>query len=379
MNMNLNAKKIIIVSNTAWYLYNFRLGLLYLISNKDYELHIVCPEDEYTAKLINLGFLVHKWGLNRSSINPLNEILSICKLMKIYMSIKPDIVHHFTIKACFYGSICSLLCRTKNVINCFTGLGHLFISTGKKIKLIRKLALPFSRFIFLNKNVKTIFQNNSDREYLLNLKLVKKRNSFVIPGSGVDINHFKPIKKKLNSKSLRLLFPSRIIKEKGIIELITAVDLLNKENIPIKLYIAGRTDQGNRSCITLKEERILKKQKNIIMVGHLDDIRTIYKDIDIVILPSWREGLSKSLLEAAAMGKAIITTNVPGCKEIVEHMKTGLLVRIKSPEELKESIIKLYKNPKLIVELGKAARKKVIREFELKKINNMTIDLYERY
>ena len=143
------------------------------------------------------------------------------------------------------------------------------------------------------------------------------------------------------------------------------------------MYIAGDLDEGNRSSLTHKDLSSLKKLKNIQFLGHLEDMRIIYRKIDIVILPSWREGLSKSLLEAAAMEKAIITTNVPGCREIVEHMKTGLLVNLKDPVQIKNSILKMYNNPYLITKLGKAARRKVIKEFEINKINNLTIKSYE--
>ena len=177
-------------------------------------------------------------------------------------------------------------------------------------------------------------------------------------------------------KFLKILFPSRLIREKGIFELIKACNILWKK-IPIKLFIAGKLDKGNRSCLTEKDIKKLKKQKNIYLIGHVEDMRSIYKSVDIVVLPSWREGLSKALLEAASMEKAIITTNVPGCREIIDHMKSGLLVKKNNPLQIKNSILKLYNEKDLIKTFGKAARIKVKKEFEIKKINNMTITLYE--
>ena len=378
MQKNTNKSRIVLVSNTSWYLYNFRIKLLFLIKSYNYDLFLICPEDEYTEKLEKLGFQIHKWNLHRRSINPFSELIAIYNLSRIYSKIRPNIVHHFTIKACIYGSISALICNVKVIINSFTGLGHFFISNNFRIKFIRKISRVFIRMIFSKINNKLILQNNSDRKKLLKLKITTKNKSIVIPGSGVDLDYFYPQEKIFDRNKIKLLFPSRIIKEKGILELIKACLLLDKEKIPIKLYIAGKLDEGNRSSLTKEEITDLKKLKNVHFLGHIEDMRSLYKKIDIVVLPSWREGLSKALLEAAAMEKAIITTNVPGCKEIVKHMETGLLVNVNNPIQIKESIIKIYDDPGLIKKFGKAARLRVEKKFEVKKINKMTIKEYEK-
>ena len=372
-----NKSKIVLVSNTSWYLYNFRVKLLFLIKSYNYELFLICPRDEYTEKLEKLGFKIYNWDLQRRSINPLKELISVYKLARIYIQIKPNIVHHFTIKACIYGSISAFMCNVKVVINSFTGLGHFFISNNLKIKFIRKISRIFIKIIFSKINTKLILQNNSDRKKLLKLKITTKNKSIVIPGSGVDLDYFYPQEKIFDKNMIKLLFPSRLIKEKGIMELIRACLLLEQDNIPIKLYIAGKLDEGNRSSLNKEEIDVLKKLKNVFLMGHVEDIRNLYRKIDIVVLPSWREGLSKALLEAAAMEKAIITTNVPGCKEIVKHMETGLLVNVNNPLQIKESIIKIYNNPDLLKKFGEAARLRVKKKFEVKKINKMTIREYE--
>ena len=373
-----NKSKIVLVSNTSWYLYNFRVKLLFLIKSYNYELFLICPRDEYTEKLEKLGFKIYNWDLQRRSINPLKELISVYKLARIYIQIKPNIVHHFTIKACIYGSISAFMCNVKVVINSFTGLGHFFISNNLKIKFIRKISRIFIKIIFSKINTKLILQNNSDRKKLLKLKITTKNKSIVIPGSGVDLDYFYPQEKIFDKNMIKLLFPSRLIKEKGIMELIRACLLLEQDNIPIKLYIAGKLDEGNRSSLNKEEIDVLKKLKNVFLMGHIEDMRNLYRKIDIVVLPSWREGLSKALLEAAAMEKAIITTNVPGCKEIVKHMETGLLVNVNNPLQIKESIIKIYNNPDLLKKFGEAARLRVKKKFEVKKINRMTIREYEK-
>ena len=154
MQKNTAKSKIVLVSNTSWYLYNFRIKLLFLIKSYNYDLFLICPKDEYTEKLEKLGFQIYKWNLHRRSINPFSELVAIYNLSRIYLEIRPNIVHHFTIKACIYGSISALICNVNTIINSFTGLGHFFISNNFKIKFIRKMSRFFIRMIFSKINNK---------------------------------------------------------------------------------------------------------------------------------------------------------------------------------------------------------------------------------
>tara|TARA_Y100000589_G_scaffold332181_1_gene390021 strand:- start:4210 stop:5358 length:1149 start_codon:yes stop_codon:yes gene_type:complete len=381
MHLDLKSKdhtKIIITANTGWYIYNFRIDLIKYLNLKNYEMYIICPNDKYSEELKNMGFKVFNWNLNRKSINPLREFYSLLELIKLYSKIKPEIVHHFTLKACLYGTLSASLFRKIKIINTITGIGPLFISKNIKIKFIYLLFNRLFRLIFSNLSNTMIFQNKYDREKFLKLKLTTTNRSVLIPGSGINTEYFKPNNKKIDINEFKLLFPSRIIKEKGIIELIKACKLLWKIGLPIKLFIAGELDLGNRSVLKTKEFKKFKKLSNIFFLGHVENMRDLYREIDVVVLPSWREGLSRALLEAASMEKGIITTNVPGCKEIVEHNKTGLIVNIKSPIEIKNSILKLYKNNNLIKKFGKAARQKVIKNFDVHKINKLTIQEYTK-
>tara|TARA_A100001388_G_scaffold182021_1_gene136343 strand:+ start:12377 stop:13525 length:1149 start_codon:yes stop_codon:yes gene_type:complete len=382
MNLDLQSnekRKLVITANTGWYIYNFRIDLIKYLVSKNYDINIICPKDEYSFKLKNMGLNVYFWELNRKSINPFSELYSLFHLIKLYSKIKPEIVHHFTLKACLYGTLSANLFNKVSVINSITGIGPLFISKDIKLKLIYLFLKRIFRQVFSNLSKKVIFQNNHDRDKYIKLKLTTSNKSIVIPGSGINTDFFKPSNKETNINDFKLLFPSRIIKEKGIIELLQACKLLWEIKLPIKLFIAGKLDTGNRSVLKLKEFKRLKNLKNISLLGHVENMRDLYKQIDVVILPSWREGLSRSLLEAASMEKGIITTNVPGCREIVEHNKTGLVVNIKSPIELKESILRFYNNIILIKKYGKAARQKVIKSFDVNRINNLTINEYNKF
>ena len=382
MNLDLKSKqkiKLIITANTGWYIYNFRIDLIKYLKLKKYEIYIICPNDRYSEKLKNMGLNVINWELNRKSLNPFIELLSILHLIKIYIKIKPNIVHHFTLKACIYGSLSASLFSKTKIINSITGLGPLFLSRNKLIKLVYFVFKSLFRYIFNNLSDRVIFQNKYDRKKYLQLNITSSDKSIIIPGSGINTDYFKPYPKKYDIKEFKLLFPARIIKEKGIIELIKACKLLWEIKLPIKLFIAGELDYGNRSVLKTKELKKLKNLKNISLLGHVDNMRDLYNKIDVVILPSWREGLSRSLLEAASMEKGIITTNVPGCRDIIEHNKTGLIVNVRSPIEIKDSILNFYKNNFLIKKYGKAAREKVIKYFDIKRINSLTLRAYNKF
>tara|TARA_Y100000739_G_C20588962_1_gene456871 strand:- start:333 stop:1469 length:1137 start_codon:yes stop_codon:yes gene_type:complete len=368
---------ICLVSNTGWYLFNFKSELILDLKKKGYELNLVCPRDKYSLFLKEKGFKIHYWDLKSFSINPINEIISIIKLHLIYKKIKPDLVHHFTVKPIMYGSIVSSINKIPNILNSITGLGHIFLSKNFKAYFIRKIIVIFYKIYLNKKQFTTIFQNFSDKELFTKLRVLKSGRSLCIRGSGVNTKFFYPSKKQTLNKDgkIKILFPSRILKEKGILELIKACHLLKKENYDYTLFIAGDI-QYIKDKKLLNDFRKLLQGLSVEILGEVSNMKSIYKDMDLVILPSWREGLSKALLEAASMQKGIITTNTPGCSDIVIHGETGLVVPIKQPESIFLAVKLFIKYPVLIEKFGQAARKRVLKKFSSSIINNQTIKLY---
>ena len=374
-------KKIAIVANSCWYVYNFRRELLRAILYSKYQITIIAPYDNYTKLLEEMGFSVCLWDLKRSSINPINELSSILNLVYYLNREKPDLVHNFTIKSCLYGMIASRLCKVKNIINSITGLGHLFLSNSIKMRIIRILMRPLYIYLFNLRGCYTIFQNIHDQRFLKKFAILRNiNNSFLIEGSGVDIDLFHP--KKNNhfklSEPLKLLFPSRIIREKGFEELLIAYASLLKKDENIELYIAGEIDEGNRSSLVLEDKKNLSLNKKIKFLGHSSNMEKVYSECDIVILPSWREGLSRSLIEAGAMGKAIITTDVPGCRDVVDHGINGILIPVKDPKAIESAVLFIIKNKNIAKIYGKNIRKKVEKKFDVKIINRKTINIYNQ-
>ena len=376
----MKSKKVILLSNTSWYLYNFKSELIKNLLKEGYELTLIAPYDKYT-ELFSKEITFKNWELNRRSLNPFREILSIYELFLIYKSIQPDYCHHFTIKACIYGTIASKICNVKNVLNAHTGLIST-ISTLKKTYLlpIRCIFYLILKIFILDGNSVNIFQNKEDFDQFNKLKGKKIKYSIIIPGSGVDTEFFKLTKsRKISKKKKSILFPARLIKEKGLQELILACKLLWKEGYDFQLNLAGFFDLGNNSSFNKHEISNLKSYRNISFLGHIENIKEVYEESDIVVLPSWREGLSKSLIEAASMECSIITTDVPGCKDVIDHGINGMLVPVRDVSSLKLAIEFILLNPELSLKFGRNARKKVLEKFTVSKINEQTMKVYSQF
>jgi glycosyltransferase involved in cell wall biosynthesis len=376
----MSTPKVLLVANTSWYLYNFRLPLIRDLRGRGIDVALVAPHDAYTPMLEAEGFTVHPWLVARSSVNPLSEAHALIDLLRIYRREKPDLVHHFTIKACLYGTVAAKGARVYRVINAVTGLGHVFLGTRKRSRLLRKAIKPVYRAAFNARRSMVVFQNADDQEKLIQLGLTDGEHARLIRGSGVDINRFKPSADSAGQfhVPLQLLFPSRLIREKGIAELLQACRSLWADGVELELLVAGALDSGNRSALTPAELAELRANQCIRCLGHVEDMQRVYAASDIVVLPSWREGLSRSLIEAAAMELPIITTDVPGCRDVVDHGISGLLVPQRDARSLVLAIRLLLENPALAKRLGKAARQKVVAEFQVSLVNESTLQQYSR-
>ncbi|MDG2286134.1 MAG: glycosyltransferase family 4 protein [Alphaproteobacteria bacterium] len=372
--------KILLTANTSWYLYNFRLPLLRALRDRGYEVELVAPHDDHTALLQSQGFTVHSWLLDRSSVNPLNEVYALVDLIRIYRRERPDLVHHFTIKACLYGTIAAKAARVYRVVNAVTGLGHVFLGTKKRSRLLRSAIKPVYKAAFKARRATVVFQNADDQEKLIQMGITEGERAHLIRGSGVDIDLFKPNEDSCGhfQNPLRLLFPSRLIREKGTTELLQACRQLWDYGIELELLVAGALDSGNRSSLTIADLKELQNNPRIRCLGHVEDMHALYAASDIVVLPSWREGLSRALIEAAAMERPIITTDVPGCRDVVDHGVTGLLVAVRDGRSIELAIRLMLEHPDLARSFGKAARKKVVSEFQVSLVNDSTLLQYQR-
>lgn len=375
-------KKIFLVSRCAWTLYNFRAGLIHALKDTG---HIVVAAgaggDGYESKVESLGIVYVRLPIDKRGMHPGADLKLFWNLYRWYRRERPDIVHHFTIKPVIYGSIAARIAGVPKIVNTVTGLGYVF--TEEKgfllrtvVKLIYRLALSCATFTF--------FQNKEDQALFLKKHMVSYKKSGLLRGSGVDIKRFSPqyglnkSKVILHEKSLTFLMIARLLRHKGVYEFVEAARLLKLNYKDVKFQLLGGRDERNPSVVSKKDLEIWKKEGVVEWLGEAEDIRPLLADADVVVLPSYREGTPRSLLEAAAMGKPLVASDVVGCREVVEDGMNGFLVPPKDGVSLAVAMEKMIQNPRLCFQMGMAGREKIVREFDEVKVVEKIINFYDR-
>ena len=368
-------KNIAITANTSWYIYNFRKNTILELLRSGYNVFVIAPYDDYSTKLINLGCEYNNIFIDRYGTNIFNDIRTTIDFYLIFRKIKVKVVLNFTNKNNIYSTIAAYLNKSK-IVNNISGMG---ISFTKKtltyfiLKYLYKFSQPLADVIF--------FQNNEDKIYFKRNNIAKNVDQILIPGSGVDLKRFKFATKK-NINKLNFLLASRLLKEKGIYFYYEAARYFKKKYAEkVEFNLIGFIDKQNPSSIRLEEIRLWEKSKIINYLGSSDSIELIMKNMDCIVLPSYySEGTPKSLLEAAASGKPIITTDNVGCRNVVDEGVNGYLVQPQSLDSLIEGINKfigLSKKEKL--KMGMNSRKKAIKDFDEQNIINKYLFIINNY
>jgi len=351
--------KIIFSSNISWSIYNFRLKLLKSLQKDGHEIYAVANEDEYSVKLVNEGFHFEAINSNNNATNPFEDLKTVYSYYKIYKKIQPDVICHNAIKPNIYGTIAAGFLNIPTVNN-ISGLGTLFIKKSFSTK-IAKFLYKFSQ----KKATKVFFQNNDDLNLFIENKLINASKVQVIPGSGVDTSRFIPNVDKKEDSSFEFLFIGRLLYDKGIREYVDAVRLLKNKYPTVKFNILGPLYENNATAITQETLDTWIKNNEIIYLGQTDNVEEVMKIANCVVLPSYREGLSKVLIEASSMGLPIVTTNVPGCRDVVIDNETGFLCEVKNSEDLAKKMEKmLLLSVEERKEMGDKARKRAIAVFD---------------
>jgi len=365
----LHNKTIAIVINTSWNIFNFRVGLLKALQSQGYKIIAIAPRDECSSKLEAFGFEYHEIKMNNKGTNPVEDAKLVYDFYKLYKQVAPDVILQYTIKPNIYGSTAAGILRIP-VISNISGFGTVFLNdsfSSKIARMLYKIALKIPKKVF--------YQNTHDRELFIESKLVKEAKTDLLPGSGIDTEKFKPIEKKLSKDdTLRFLFIARLVKDKGLIEYVDAARKF-KNNQKVEFCILGAYYPGNPTAITENEMLAWEREGIVKYIGISDDVMSVIAEYDCIVLPSYREGLSRVLLEAASMAKPIITTNVPGCKEVVDDGVNGYLCDVKDADSLSEQMKKMILLTKEQHRgMGKKGREKVIAEFDEK----LVIDKYKQ-
>ena len=378
--MDLNKKKIFYVVNVDWFFISHRKALALEGLKRGYEVYLLTKDTGKFESLKKLGINTIDIPFNRRNKNFFGDFRVFLKLCVLYNKYKPDIVHHVTLKAIILGSLANVIFNKKSkIINAVSGMGYAFSNSNRSI--LKSLILLFLKIIFsfTKKHVKFIFQNLSDKNLFLNENISSKINSFLIKGSGVDENIFKPHKKIIQQDQIiRITLLARMLKDKGVMEFIDAAHMnKNKLNGKVLFRLVGGLDFENPAA--LKGQDIKKKliDNYLIWEGKSTDIVSVYQETDIACLPSYREGLPKSLIEAMSMECAILTTDVPGCRDCVDEGVNGFLFAPRSPKALSEKIVFLLNDFDLIHKMGKESRKKMLKEMTLNHVVHKTFETYE--
>jgi glycosyltransferase involved in cell wall biosynthesis len=362
--------KIILFANTDWYLYNFRLDLAKALRAGGDQVVFLSPNGEYAPKLTELGFRWLEFPFSRRGMNLLAELATVYRLLRLYQREKPDIAHHFTIKCVLYGSLAAHLSGVKRTINSITGLGYTFNEGNHILGAIARL---FYRFVL--KNTQVIFQNPDDLETFTQAKLLRPEQAHLIRSSGLDLARFTPQPETKNQPPLVIL-PARLLKDKGVLEFVAAARLLKQRGVSVRMALVGDPDPHNPTSVSPKEIQDWVAEGVVEAWGWQGQMTDAYAASHLVCLPSYREGVPRSLLEAAASGRAIVTTDAPGCREVVRHGVNGLLVPPRDPVALADAIQTLLENPGLRREMGQRGREIVEQEFSSEIVIGKTLGVY---
>lgn len=369
----MKTKKILFVTNVDWFFISHRLEIATEAIRKGYVVYLACQDTGRSDEIKSLGINFINLSISRSGSNPVKELFVLLNFYRIYNKVKPNIIHHITLKPIIYGSIISKMLRLGLVVNAVSGLGYLFTNERKSIKVnfIKRVI----KIINCISKPNYIFQNKNDLEEFK--KLGVKKNYDLIRGSGVNHKEFKYTPPKTNKK-VNITFTGRILKDKGILELIKAIEILPKEiRSKVVLNIYGKIDLDNPAHITEKELKKLLKPNFIVWHGNTNDIKSVLALSDIYCLPSYREGLPKSTLEAMAIGRPIVTTNAPGCEDTVLEGLNGFKVDIKDHKALSEKLQLLIEDEPLRIKMGKKSREIFEENFTLDKVVKQTFELYD--
>ena len=360
--------KVAIVINSAWQGYNFRLNLARKLKENNYKVVFIAPEDgEYSDKLKSEFEFIHV-AFKAGGMNPIDDLKVCLSLYRAYKENKFDIVLNFTIKPNIYSAMAAKLLPIDSINN-ITGLGTVFIKETlitSIVKLFYKMSLACSTYVF--------FQNPEDQNYFLSKKLVSINKCSVIPGSGVDTNKFTPVDHD-NDGIFRFLLVARVIQDKGIFEYIDAAYILKNKYSNIEFGLLGELDSINRTAIPKK--RILKLHDDGVInyLSKTDNVREQLTNADCVVLPSYREGSPRSLMEASSMAIPIVTTNVVGCRQVIVDNITGFLCQVKDSFDLALKMEKMFNMPESDrKKMGELGRKKMLKEFNESIVINKYID-----
>jgi glycosyltransferase involved in cell wall biosynthesis len=368
----------LIVANTSWYLHNFRAPFIRELQARNIEVVALAPRDEWAEKFEALGVRFVEVPMSRRGLNPLVDMGLLARFQRVYRREKPDFVFHNTIKPVIYGSIAARSAGIECVVNMIPGLGFVFIGKNALNRILRPLVKTMYRAA-LGGSHRVFFQNQDDLEYFVSGGLVKRSRAVLTWGSGVDLDRFNVVERSADNDDCTFLFVGRLLRDKGLGEFVEAAKVMKSRHPATRFLLLGRLDPGNPAGVDASAVEEWERNGYTEYLGELPDVRPVLAKADVVVLPSYREGVPKALLEAMAMGKPIITTDAPGCRETVVEGRNGILVLPRDAPGLIAAMEKLVQEPDVRIRMGTEGRKVAIERFDVKSVNAILLDALKPY
>jgi glycosyltransferase involved in cell wall biosynthesis len=361
-------KRLLFLVTEDWYFCSHRLPIARAAKAAGYEVGVACRVQDHAARIEEAGIALHPLkDLSRSSRHPLRETAALREITALYRALRPDLVHHVALKPVIYGSIAARRAGVPAVVNAMAGLGYVFSSRDVKARLARPVVGAALRALIERPRSRLIVQNQDDADHL------GVANTVVIAGSGVDLDAFAAAPQPPGVPLVVL--PARMLRDKGVVEFVEAARRLKGEGVVARFALVGAPDEENPAAIPQAQLRAWVSEGAVEWWGWREDMAAVFRESALVCLPSWREGLPKALIEAAATGRAIVSCDVAGCREVVREGETGFLVPPRDPLALGAALRKLIDAPALRAEMGRKGREHAAR-FSTSMVVERTLDLY---
>lgn len=364
--------KIVFVVNVDWFFISHRLPLALEAQQRGYDVYIVCEITDKKAYLESLGFKVYPLEISRSGMGIKSELKAFAGIYKTLRQINPDIAHFVTIKPVLYGGIASRFLTIPKKVFSISGLGFIFIQQGLKASILKWIIKVLYGLALGGKNSHVIVQNPDDRDVIMSIKNLPLTT---IKGSGVDLTQYTYVEE--NNEQIKIVMACRLLKDKGVLEYVEAAKIITNKGLDATFALYGDIDNHNPATLTSQDINKIKKENFVTIHEFSNNIATVFSNANIIVLPSYREGLPKVLIEAAACGKATVTTDVPGCRDAIGPDITGLLCQVKDAQSLAEQIEKLILDTKLRNSMGKAGRLLAEQEFDIQQVVQKHFEIYE--
>ncbi len=368
--------KLVFYVTEDWYFCSHRLPIARAAKQAGFDVVVATRVAKHGRCIQQEGFQLIPLSMRRRSKNPVREALAIIEILGIYRRERPDLVHHVAIKPVIYGSLAARFAGVPAVVNALTGLGFVFSSGRWKAKLLRPWIRSALRILFNQNHSKVILQNPDDQRLLTASDVLSPGHSVLIRGSGVDISRFHAFPEP-DDDPIVVTLVGRMLVDKGVVEFVNAARLLKQKGVMLKAVLVGGPDLENPASIPEKQLLAWQSEGVIEWWGRQSDIPAVWARSHIAVLPTtYGEGVPKSLIEAAACGRPIIATDVPGCKEIVQHERNGLLIPVNDSAMLARAIERLILDKSLRHTMGEKGRQLVECEFSESIVASKTLELY---